>query len=42
MEDSVKNHSDELISHTHICAGASQICFDRRAEFEIWLAFPSQ
>ena len=26
MGDSVKNHTDVLIFHTAICAGASQIC----------------
>ena len=26
MESSVKNHTDVLISHTQICAGAPQIC----------------
>ena len=32
MEISVKNHTDELIFHTAICAGASQISLDATIE----------
>ena len=38
MEISVKNHTDVLIFHTAICAGASQISSDGRREFEIRVA----
>ena len=41
MEDSVKNHTDMLIFHTAICAGASQIATDGRRELDVLVATPS-
>ncbi len=41
MEVSVKNHTDMLIFHTAICAGASQIAPDGRHELDIRVATPS-
>ena len=39
IEASVKNHSDELIFHTAICAEASQICLHRRAKLRFGSRF---
>ena len=39
-EDSVKNHTDMLIFHTAICAGASQIATDGRRELDVLVATP--
>ncbi len=36
--NSVKNHTDVLIFHTAICAGASQISLDGRRKLEICVA----
>ena len=41
MEASVKNHTDMLIFHTAICAGASQIATDGRREPDVLVATPS-
>ena len=38
---SVKNHTDMLIFHTAICAGASQIAIDGRREPDVLVATPS-
>ena len=38
---SVKNHTDMLIFHTAICAGASQIATDGRRELDVLVATPS-
>ncbi len=40
-KNSVKNHTDMLIFHTAICAGASQIATDGRRELDVLVATPS-
>ncbi len=40
-DSSVKNHTDMLIFHTAICAGASQIATDGRRELDVLVATPS-
>ena len=42
LDNRLKNHSDELIFQSAICAEASQMCPYRRAKFEIWLAIPTR
>ena len=37
----MKNHTDMLIFHTAICAGASQIATDGRRELDVLVATPS-
>ncbi len=37
----MKNHTDVLIFHTGICAGASQIPIDGRRELDVLVATPS-
>ena len=37
----MKNHTDVLIFHTGICAGASQIATDGRRELDVLIATPS-